>query len=290
MTFVRAFVLSIFALFFFLTPALADPALFRVSDGDTTIYVLGTVHLLRSDEDWRTPAIDAALEASDAVYFEADVHGADDNDLQNMVLRYGMLPRGETLDEELSASDWDEVTAYAATVGLPPEALSPMRPWFAAITLTTFAAMNEGLDPNAGVDTSLYWDLEGTAIERRYFETVQQQTRFLADLPDDIQIQFLMESVEDADANQQDLDDIIAAWRAGNMDRIDALTNGAMRATYPQVYESVIAARNRAWADDLRDLMATPGTFFVAVGAAHLPGEEGLLNLLRDDGFTVMRQ
>jgi len=282
--------LCLAALLALITSAAADPALFAVSDEDTTVYVFGTVHMLRSDEDWQGATISDALAASDAVYFEADVYTIDPSVMQSVVVRHGFFQNGEDLSAYLSGDEWQALAIYAAQIGLPIDALLPMQPWFAAITLATVAAMAEGLDPDSGVESLLHEDIAKTDIERRYFETVEQQIRFLSDLPMDIQIQLLNETVTESDTSMDTMDALVAAWREGDLDRLDELANGSMREAFPDLYDAVILRRNRNWADELTVLMETPGTYFVAVGSAHLPGDKGLINLLRGEGYAVARQ
>lgn len=281
---------AIFAVFAFTVTAAAEPALYTVRDDDTTVYVFGTVHMLRNDEDWQGPTISEALAASDAVYFEADVYTIEPAEMRGVVLRHGMLQNGEYLSEYLSAEEWEALADYSNGLGLPSDALLPMRPWFAAITLTTFAAMTEGLDPYSGVESLLHQDIAETDIERRYFETVEQQIQFMADLPLDIQTELLNQAVAESDTTMDTMDALIAAWREGDMEALDDLANGAMRDASPALYEAIILDRNRNWAEELTTLMETPGTFFVAVGSAHIPGEAGLVSLLQEEGFSVARQ
>lgn len=290
MTIFRLPLIALGTFLLFITSAFAEPALFAVSDDDTTIYVFGTVHMLRSDEDWQGPTISEALTASDAIYFEADVYTIDPSVMQGVVLRHGFFRNGEDLSAHLSGEEWQALATYAAQIGLPIDALLPMQPWFAAITLTTVAAMGQGLDPDSGVESHLHEDIAKTDIERRYFETVEQQIRFLSDLPMDIQVQLLNETVAEADSSMDTLDALVAAWREGDLDQLDELANGSMREAFPDLYDAVILRRNQNWAEELTVLMETPGTFFVAVGSAHLPGDEGLLNLLRGEGYAVARQ
>jgi len=290
MKLIRIGIISVLAMLGHLATSQAEPALFSISDDDTTIYLLGTVHLLDPNSQWRTEAIDAALREVDAVYFEADAYSADQSAMQAAVLEHGLLPQGEQLSEIVPEGDWRSVTDYAQELGLPIEVIQPLQPWLASITLSTFSAARSGLSPTAGVDFSLYISLNGSGVERRFFETVEEQIEFFADLPVEIQVQLLIESVVHADEERQLIDDLITAWVAGDMERVDELANGSLESDFPEIYEVIILRRNQTWVQELSTLMGSPGTYFVAVGAAHVPGEQGVLNLMREAGFAVERE
>jgi len=290
MKIVRIVIISALTLLGFLATVHAEPALFRISDDDTTIYLLGTVHLLDPNAQWRSEVIDTALREADAVYFEADAYSTDQSAMQAAVMEHGLLPEGELLSEIVPEDDWKRVTEYVQERGLPIEIIQPLQPWLASITLSVLSAAESGLSPTAGVDFSLYFSLNGSGIERRFFETVDEQIEFFADLSVDVQIQLLVESVVHADEGQQLVDDLLAAWIAGDMERVDELANGSLEADFPEIYEVIILRRNETWAQELTTLMVSPGTYFVAVGAAHVPGEQGVLNLMREAGFAVERE
>jgi len=286
---IRILITFFVATFLFVGTALAEPALFEVSDEDTSIYVLGTVHLLDPDMPWRSDAIDTAFDEADAVYFEADVYGADPQDMQALVVQYGLLDQGTTLPSMMSKDDWEMISSFSQNLGLPSEALATMRPWLASITLSTLMSANMDLTANGGVDFSLYSGMNGTGIERRYLETVEEQIVFIADLAPEVELNMLIETVADAEEGMELLGELVEAWFAGDVDRVDELANGSMMDGFPEVYEAIIVGRNLTWAEELDGLMEIPGTYFVAIGAAHVPGEHGILNLMREAGYNVSR-
>lgn len=289
MTLIRTLILAFAFCWGGATAVSAEPALFEISDEDTSIYLLGTVHLLPQGSQWRSEAIEEALARAGTLYLEANVYDASPATSQRLIGEYGVLPFGETLSDHLSRDQWSSVLTYARDLGLPQTALNAMQPWFAAVTLTTVAAMQEGYNPGAGVDAALHADWADRAEDRRYFETYEEQLSFLADMPMEIQVQFLMESVIGGEGEMDVLEQLIAAWLAGDMALIDSLANGSMRDAFPEVHEALIVRRNVKWAEELSGVMQTPGVVFVAVGAAHMPGDQGILNLMEDAGYRVSR-
>ena len=290
MKFIRTLLVSLFAVLAFVRFAIAEPALYAISDEDTTLYVLGTFHLLPPGTDWRSDTIAGALDASDAVYFEADVWGVDPATMQGTVLQHGYFGDGTLLPSLLTDDEWAAVVAMGAGFGMPADAIAPMRPWFAAVTYTTVLAMSRGYNPATGADATLYVELRRQGRDLRFFETYDEQMEFLSSFSQEVQARMLMETVLHADEAAGQFDTMYQLWVAGDLDGLDALGNGAMRSEYPDVYQAIIVDRNERWVEELSELMETPGTYFVAVGSLHLPGPEGVLSGMGEAGYEVTRQ
>lgn len=271
---------------FFTVPALAHPALWVVRDADTTIYLFGTVHLLPHDTDWHFPALDQALAHSRALYVE--ITDDDQANMTALVLRYG-IDTAHPLASLLTASDRDRL-AHAAQLAAVPggsAALNVMRPWLAALTLAVAPLMKAGLDPAQGVDKQLRAAMEKAGKPVRALESAEQQIRFLADMPQSLQLDLLRSTLRDTDRATLDLKALIEAWKRGDDNAIARLENELMRRGEPQLYQRLLVERNATWARQVADLLKQPGTLFIAVGAAHLAGPDSLQAQLKKQGDTV---
>lgn len=287
MVFIRNLFTLFAAIAFSASAALADPALVRISDDDTTVWVFGTFHILPPEAEWRTAEVDDALADADAVYMEADVWSGGPQQMMGLVQQHGLMPPGEPLSSTMTGEEWQSVAAFSQSLGIPAQNLQPLRPWFAAITLAAQAAVSQGYDPNSGVDAQLYNELSTEGRELRFFETAEQQIRFLADLPMDIQTNLLVETALQGQSMPDQFDLMLAAWLVGDLEQIDAIGNAPLKEYSPETFAALMINRNREWAAELTELMHDEGVFFVAVGAAHLPGEEGVLALMEEQGFDV---
>jgi uncharacterized protein YbaP (TraB family) len=189
----------------------------------------------------------------------------------------------------LSTEENQRLQATAQQLGLPPQVLEPMRPWLASLTLSVLPMMRAGYDPNAGVDRAVdaFGDAHGKTM--RHFETAEEQIGFFADMSPDLQRQMLLEAIEEVERGVTSLDELSAGWASGDQRVIERLAVDEFKAEYPAVYEVMLANRNRAWAPVLAREMEGSGVDFVAVGAAHLVGEDGLVALLRARGIRVER-
>lgn len=268
--------------------AIADPTLWRISDEDSEIYVFGTVHILRPDVEWQTEEVMAAFEAADTVYFEAPVNDpAEAAGMQQAVMATAFNPAGVTLSSLVSAETWSQIEAFAPQIGASAAQLEPFRPWFATLNIGVGFIVSSGYQPDSGVESTL-WPLANEAGKTlAYFETVEEQIGFFANMSDETSAALLEQTMAEIEAAPDQLDQLVTAWANGDQAAIDEVMNGQMQEEAPELYEVIIVGRNEVWADDIEALLAGSGTAFIAVGAGHLPGEEGVINMLRERGIEV---
>lgn len=268
--------------------ALAQPALWVVKDADTTIYLFGTVHLLPNDTDWRYPALDQALAASDSLTIEL----TDDDPvrMQALVLRYGLDP-AHPLSDKLSAAENATLAKAAQTVGVPGgvNTLQMMRPWLAGLTLAVAPLLKAGMDPAHGVDKLLKAQMLAAGKPVDGLETAEQQIRFLADLPADVELDFLRSTLRDVDKGSAELTTLIDAWKSGDVATIARIEDEDLARREPALYQRLLVQRNQAWATKIAAMLQKPGTVFIAVGAAHLAGPDSVQVQLRKLGVEAVR-
>jgi uncharacterized protein YbaP (TraB family) len=268
--------------------ATAKPALWVAKDADTTIYLFGTVHLLPNDTDWHNDTLDRAVADSHTLYIELT-----DDDPANMmalVLRYGM-DAAHPLTSQLDAAEQLRLSTAATKAGVPGgmQALNMMRPWLAALTLTTAPLLKAGLDPEHGVDKQLQARMVAAGKTVLGLETAEKQMRFLADMPHAVQLDFLRSAMRDVDKGVAQLDEVIDAWKNGDVATIARLEDEDMRQTAPELYQRLLVARNQAWATKIAAMLQQPGTIFIAVGAAHLAGPDSVQAQLNKQGIETPR-
>jgi uncharacterized protein len=269
------------------TPSLADPALWVIKDKDSTIYLFGTVHVLRPETQWRTPKLDGALKASSELVTE--VAGADDPAvMQPLVIQYG-IDRATPLSKKLSPADWDKAEGYAAEMGLPPAAFDGLRPWMASVTLALGPMLKAGFDPKKGVEQVLTAQAKAAGQSLGSLETPEQQIRFFADLSPKDEIDLLESTLDEVDEGPAKLDALVNAWAAGDLKALEAEFVTEMRGKYPPLYESLIVARNTAWAGQLKARLDGKGVSFIAVGAGHLVGPDSVQAQLAKLGIKATR-
>ncbi len=268
---------------------LGHPALWVLSDEDTTVYIFGTIHLLRPDLDWRTEEFNAALASADVVITEADVFSPEaQGELMQAVLAGGTFKDGRTLADVLSDDEEASVNKALESLNLPFAAIGPLRPWFAALQLTTSSAMSAGFDPQSGVDSVIIAEATAAAKELRYLETGPEQINFFVNMPEADQVAFLV-ATADAIVNEPDmLDTLVRDWVRGDITAIGEMMADADTIGSREVYDVILKRRNENWVPKIEVLLDEPGVFFIAVGAGHIAGDDSVVTLLRSRGFDVV--
>lgn len=263
-----------------------EPALWVVRDHDSTIYLFGTVHLLRPETQWRTPSIDEAMSRADELWFEiADVDNP--NAALPYIQRYGLstTPLSRRVGPEMFA----RVTEVTDALGLPAQAIEAMQPWLVGLTISSMGIVQAGYDPTSGVEIRLKSTWAETGRPVRELETVEQQMRFFADMPESAQIEFLEAAIEGYNDGAAMLDGLVDAWAVGDVTAMERIMLDEMREQWGGTYEVLIVERNRNWAEQIETLLQGSGTAFIAVGAGHLIGPDSVQVFLEQRGIASER-
>ncbi len=265
----------------------ANPALWVVKDEDTTVYLFGTVHVLKPGLSWFDAAVKEAFDTSDEMMLEL-VLPEDQAAVAQVMMPLAMDQSGKTLPARLTA---DELKAYHAamtSVGLPANAFDMFKPWLPAMTLSVLPLSKHGYDPEQGVEKQLTKFAKDSGKPVAGLETLEQQLGFFDSLPETQQVAFLNSVVKDLDKLGPVLDKMVVLWAKGDPDGLAAAMNESMAAT-PELAETLLYDRNARWAEQIQARMEQPGTVFVAVGAGHLAGEKSLQDYLAERGLTAAR-
>ncbi|PIB91468.1 TraB/GumN family protein [Caulobacter sp. FWC2] len=283
---VAAGLISVLALGFAGT-ALAEPALWKIHDADSTIYLFGTIHVLKPSTVWRSPRIDKALKDSGDLTLE--IFGADDPAvMQPLVLKYGLDPNNP-LSGKIDAAAFQKASGLAQAGGVPPQLLNAMRPWLAAVQLSLIPVIKAGYDPKSGVEPILAAEVKAAGKPEGAFETPEQQIRFFADLPVKTEVEFLSSTLDEADEGVDKIDKMVAAWAAGDTAALETEFVTEMKGQYPELYDLLITKRNQNWAGQLKTKLAGKGVSFVAVGSGHLVGPDSVQVQLAKLGIKTER-
>lgn len=272
-------------------PVAQGPALWVVRDPDSTIYLFGTFHALKDATQWRNAEIDAALKGSSELWLELADIGTPEATAATLPLiqRYGLDPT-RPLSSKLTPAENKLLQDAAAKAGINPAQLEPLRPWLAGLQLVLVPIIKAGFDPNLGVDHLLAAAARAENKPIRGFETTEQQLRFFADLPLELEKQMLLQSLEDIERGPALVDRLSAAWSRGDLATLESELVNEMRADSPAFYKVVLADRNTAWAKAIKERLQGSGTSFVAVGAAHLVGPDSVQARLAEQGVKSERR
>jgi uncharacterized protein YbaP (TraB family) len=265
------------------------PALYAVRDADSTMYLYGTVHVRPSGADWGNARVRAALAESEEIWTELIMSPQTDAQTQSLAIQFGSAEPGRPLSSWLTAEENANLNALTTRLGMPQGSLEGFKPWLAALTLTVVPLMQAGFDPQSGVDRAIdaYGDAAGKTM--RALETPEQQLGFLSGLSQELQREMLREAIAEADQAVSMITVMSQAWERGDDAALALVVIDETRTQYPELYQTLFVDRNNAWMTVLESELRGSGVDFVAVGAGHIIGEDGLAAQFRARGYTVER-
>ena len=265
----------------------ADPALWVVKDADTTIYLFGTVHVLKPGLTWFDEAVRAAFDKSDTVVLELVTPPAEQ--MQALVAAKGTIPA--TAPSLSSQIPPDKLPAYQkalAGVGVPAAAFDRMKPWFAAVNLSILPLMKMGYDPAQGPEQVITAAAKAANKPVIGLETAEQQLGYFDSLSPKAQVTFLTSTVDELPKLDESMRDMVADWARGDPDALAALLNDSLKES-PEVARTLLYDRNARWANWIDARMKQPGTVFIAVGAGHLAGGQSVIAKLAGHKLKATR-
>lgn len=264
------------------------PALWAIRDADSTIYLYGTIHMLKDGTAWGSDKVDAAFNSASQVWFE--VTDPDDQSALGPLFQQYALSPDKPLSSWLTPQEQATFDTAVRTVGMSPEQLDPARPWFAALMIATGPLKAAGFVPENSVELNLRARALAAGKSIHGLETLDQQVGGLARMSDEGQMIYLRNYLTTYASAAEQLERAIAGWSAGDTATMDRFAHENGRAISEEVHQIFLARRNADWVEQIETLLKGSGTAFIAVGAAHLAGDDSLQQLLAAKGVTVTRE
>ncbi len=260
--------------------------LWSVKSDKGTVYLLGSLHLLKADAYPLDKNIEAAYKDSKRVVFEADIDNVATPAFQARMLSLGLYPEGQTLSQNISKETYALLEKRLAEVGLTIEQVGRFKPWMCALTVTALKLKRLGFDPEYGIDKYFFEKAKEDGKEKFFLENLDFQIALFSELGSVEAEALLRQTLKDLEVIETMLPDIVSAWQTGDAARFEADVLTSFK-DYPQIYDRFLAQRNRAWAGFIEQLLAQGGTTLVVVGAGHVVGPENLVQLLKDKKYTI---
>jgi uncharacterized protein YbaP (TraB family) len=263
----------------------AAPALWEVSDADSKVWLLGSIHVLPPGVEWRTSQFNDVLDKAAQVYFEADIGPL--GQLGVVIKSIRMAFSGhESWLTQLTPAQMAKLGAAITPLGLTPDQLGAYEPWLAEAVIEDRVMKTLGFDASLGVDASLQAELPSE--RKAYFETAGGQMDMLADAPEDQQISRLMATVDQIGELPAQLKDLATAWSTGDTTALS--TDLADDPTMDEAFtQTMVFNRNAKWVTTIEGMLSGNQADLIVVGAGHLVGDGSVLELLSKAGFTVTR-
>ncbi len=264
------------------------PLIWTLKDSDTTIHFFGTVHILRPETEWRSPAFEAAFAAADKLVLEADVSSPEaQQSLAALIPKYAVFQDGQTLTGVLDDDDEAVIGEALASLNIPIAAMDTVKPWFVGLQMSVLQIVQAGYDPESGLETILTAEANKAGKSFGFLETAEDQFAILAggDLED--QIDGLVFASETLALGPKFLDGLVSEWADGDLTGLSEIVANPAAFGGEEAYNDLLVKRNRNWVPQIKSMLDEPGTVFVAVGAAHLAGDDSVIAMLRNDGLVV---
>ena len=264
----------------------AEICLWKATSERGILYLQGSVHVLREADYPLDPAIEQAYAQCEALVLEADINRMEAAETQQMLLEKARLPAGRTLEDELSTEVYSELAGKLTAAGLSLEACQPYKPWFVTLNLMMLRLEAMKLDPDLGLDRYFHRKALADKKEEIALESVEFQIGLFDLLSEGDQDAYILYSLKELEQLENLLDEMLAAWKAGNLEKLDAMLSESFKDSR-ELEKRFVTERNKAWAKKLDELVKPEKPCMVVVGVAHFAGKEGLLELLKARGYTV---
>ena len=274
------------------------PLLWKVSDADNSLYLLGSFHLLRPSDYPLSGDVDAAFADAESVMFEMSPEEMSSPAVGISMAKAAMRTDGTELNSELSPATTKKLEAWLVAndealkkAGMPPELLQRFEPWFTGLLISIIEMGKHGLEQKLGLDAHFAEEAKKAGKPTAGFETGEQQIAFLDGMGKKEQLQLLDEALTESEEGQQEIEKLHRAWRAGDAAVLWDEMAAEMRREYPELYKRINVERNDAWLPKLEQRLkeSESDDTLVVVGTLHLLGSDGVVEKLRAKGYKIER-
>ena len=258
-------------------------------DGETnTVYLLGSVHLLRADDHPLPTVIDEAYEEAETLVMELDMDDIDPVEAQSLISELGLIQDDRSLSDLMGPEHYAEAEALANSAGIPLTMLGKSEPWLAAITVEQLMLARIGFNPLFGIENHLMEKAAGDNKEIIGLEKIREQLEFLDGMSLESQRALLLQSLKESIDIQKIMDELVHAWRHGDIAFMEDNMLDEMK-QYPELYRTIVVDRNLSWLEKIEELLDDDDDYLIVVGALHLIGEDGVPALLTNRGRDVQQ-
>jgi uncharacterized protein len=291
----RYLCLAIFlAAFIATTPLEAQDrhTLWQVQSPTNTVYLLGSLHMLKPEHYPLEDALEGAFSDARHLVTEADLDELESPQVMGSIMLKAAYGEGYSLKTALSPESYglvENATADFAAMGVSMQVLNGFKPWFVAVTIVGLRLQKLGFNPANGVDRFFYKKAKAAGMGLHALETSDFQINLLSTLSDKNQELMLLQTLRDLEVTERLFGDIYAAWRNGDVSGLDRLLTESFK-EYPDVYEKLIVSRNQNWVPQIETFLEQDENYLVVVGAGHLIGDQSVVRMLELKGHRVTQQ
>jgi len=267
------------------------PLLWKVSDADNHIYLLGSFHALKPDDYPLAPSVDAAITDAEKVVFELSPAELRSPELPVKMAQAALIGNDQTLQQTLPAPLMGELQSYFDKNAMPASYFVKFQPWFVSLIISVTEMQKIGYDPKLGLDQQLMDRIGAIGKPASGLETADEQVAALSSMTPTEQQLALQEALDEAADFRTQMDALHTEWRAGNADALFARMGTELKQRYPALYKRIDVDRNQAWLPKIRAMLDNEkrDDSLIVVGSLHLLGPDGLVAKLTAAGYRVER-
>jgi len=263
-------------------------SMWRIDGARNSIYLLGSIHMLR-EKDYPIPsAIYKAYEEAETLIMEIDMDDIDPVAEQAIATELGLIQDGRALRDLMGPEKYAEAESLAEDLQIPLQLLEKSEPWYAAINVEMMMLMRIGFNPMHGVEFHLSEFAQRDNKEILGLETTRQQLEFLDNLSPEVQRDMLIQTMSNSMELTEIMDEMINAWYYGDVEYLEKTLLADMQ-DLEELHETIVVNRNRNWVEKIQKLLNEKDDYLIIVGALHLVGEEGVPHLLSQRGHNVIQ-
>jgi uncharacterized protein len=264
-------------------------ALWELHGKHNTVYLLGSIHVLRPSDYPLAPAVLSAYGNAKSIFMEVNLQEIDSQQMQMELLASARLPEGKTLPDILGKQRYERAGALARELGIDISIFDAFAPWFVAEAISQLQLQQLGFQPTSGVEMFFLEHARSDGKSVAGLETVHDQIALFTALSLDAQADYLISSLEQAHDLPKEVDDMVHAWQRGDtLWFADQLKSEFGRD--PALYQSLLVARNRKWVPKIEALLNDDKNYLVIVGTGHLVGQGSVIELLGKDGIVATQR
>jgi len=260
--------------------------LWSIETPSNTIFLLGSMHISPAEIYPLPEVIERAYDKCPKVIFEADMDAVNDPSFQTKIMNMGVYPEGDNLKDNVSTQTFNLLKKRADATGIPMQQLNRLKPWLCALSLSSIEFLKLGFDPAYGIDMYFFNKAKQDGKQMQGFETAQFQLSLLTQMTHKQEEMMLRQTLIDLEVIEKDAASLVKYWKIGDTKGLDSLISKSFKGL-PELYDRWFLSRNKHWLAEIKKLMGKSENIFIVVGAGHLVGRNGLVELLREENYKI---
>jgi len=260
--------------------------LWSIQTANNTTFLLGSLHISPADIYPLPEVIERAYEKCSKIIFEADIEAVNDPSFQAKVMTLAVYPEGDNLEDNVSAQTFNLLKKRADAAGIPIQQLSRLKPFFCGLSLASIEFLKLGFDPANGIDMYFFNKAKEDGKEMLKFETVEFQLNLMTQMTRKQEELMLRQTLKDLEVIEKDAANLVKYWKNGDVKKLDSFITASLK-DFPELYDRWFTSRNKRWLAEIKKLIGKNENVFIVVGAGHLVGKDGLVELLRKQNYNI---